>query len=589
MATILVVDDQPTNRDLLITLLGYHGHKLAEAGSGLEALEKIREETPDLIVTDILMPNMDGYELVRRIRKLGAIRQPKVVFYSATYMAGEARTLARACGVSEVITKPVEPAQVLKIVDAVLAVPGVPESLPERVLEDDVTRVLSNKLYTKIQEVEELNDRLERRVAERTAELESTNRVLQMEIAQRKKAEEEAERTREERFRMKSEFLSHVSHELRSPLAVAHQFTTILLDRLGGPITTDQQEYLEIMLRNLNQLKYLIDDLLEASRAEVGKLTVKLASVSLAEVVRKTVKAQSGIAAKKPILLRTQIAADLPEVYADASRIAQVLTNLLDNAIKFSPPQTEIHVTAEVFNKDPNFARVSVIDSGPGIEPQDTERIFDRLYQTENPAEPSRQGLGLGLFICKELLHLHGGSIWVESQPGAGSAFHFVIPVVAVSALIAPLLNPERPPAASIALLRVRVTPAARWRSEGDREKSLSRIRTVLERCTLPDLDVLLPLESGDRSDIFTIVARAEEHGCRVLLSRISEQLSRCEDLKAAGVHWSLHSEMIDLAQVKTGRSLDRFTNQVIEYVRERLEQAQKGELSDAKQESIAH
>lgn len=591
MATILVVDDQELNRSVLTTLLGYHGHRLVEAATGVEALNKICLESPQLVVTDILMPAMDGYEFVRRLRKLETIRQPKVIFYSATYLEEEARTLARACGVSSVICKPTEPGQILKIVDSVLS--SEPSELPAdtggKADEEGVSQILSRKLYEKVQEVEELNARLERRVAERTAALESVNRSLQQEILERKKAEEEVVRSHEERLRLKSEFLSHVSHELRSPLSVAHQFTTILLDGLGGPLSPEQQEYLEIMLRNLNQLKGMINDLLEASRADVGKLAVRPSSLSLEGLVEKTAKAYGAIAAKKSIALKTLIPPDLPAVYADASRISQVLGNLLDNAVKFSPPESTIRVEASVFESDPNFICVSVIDCGCGVKAEDAERIFERLYQAKDSLQTSRQGLGLGLHICKELIVLHGGNIWMDSKCGKGSAFHFTLPAFAIKTLIAPLLAQATGLAPFIALVTVRVTPDSSERTERERERSLNRIRQVLERCMLPDLDALLPTESWNYTDLFSIVARTDERGCQVILSRIREQLSRCRDLEKAGMQWRVEGEVIDLGSLTKGMSLDRCAVCASEYLRDRLHKIEMEGESVGQQKNSSH
>jgi len=278
VAKILIVDDKPLNRSVLTTLLGYRGHQLLEAASGSEALEQVRREDPELVITDILMPAMDGYEFVRCLRDLQNIRQPKVIFHSATYLANEAQALARACGDSSVLCKPAEPEEILRVVDATLGRDIDAATGPtNNSVVDDAVKVLSNKLYQKVQEIEELNISLERRVAERTADLDRANRSLQEQIVERRKAEEEAARSREEQVRSKSEFLSHVSHELRSPLAVVHQFTTILLDELAAPLSVDQRNYLEISLRNLNQLKAMIDDLLEASRADLGKLSIRRA------------------------------------------------------------------------------------------------------------------------------------------------------------------------------------------------------------------------------------------------------------------------------------------------------------------------
>ena len=547
MATILVVDDNAVNRSVLTTLLGYQGHRLLEAAGGFEAIEKAAAEHPDLIITDILMPQMDGYELVQRLRALES--QAPVIFYSATYLQGEAQALARACGVSMVICKPAEPEEILRVVEDALAA-GQPERTSGTVESANVVaaiRILNGKLYQKVAEVQQLNDTLETRVAERTRDLQRSNVTLQNEIMERQKAENDAAQSREDRLKMKGEFLSHVSHELRSPLAVVHQFTTILLDGLGGALTKDQKEYLSISLRNVNQLKCMIDDLLEASRADAAKLTVRRSSISLCGVVAQALASQAIAAKQKTIALKNDSIKEVPQVYADPARILQVLANLLDNAIKFSQPNTTVTVRAEIFEEDPAFLLVSVADCGCGIDPEHAERVFDRLYQVKNSLTESRKGLGLGLYICKELIALQGGGIWVNTKREAGTTFHFTLPIFTIKALIAPVILNEGQPVHTLVLLTVEVRAATQAQLERDHERMLQQVYQVLERSMLPDLDVLLPVQSRAGADFFHIVARTDQRGSEVMVARFREQLSRCRELTAAGLQCAVSSEILVL------------------------------------------
>ena len=583
MATILVVDDRDLNRNVLTTLLGYGGHRLLEASSGPEGIKKVQTENPELVITDILMPEMDGYEFVRKVRTLPLAHQPQIIFYSATYLESEAMALARACGVTRVICKPAEPEQVLQAVDETLAL-SEGKNAPtadSRTQDGEAVKVLSNKLYQKVKELEELNSELERRVAERTSDLEQTNRSLQLQIAERQKAETEAAKSNEERLKMKGEFLSHVSHELRSPLGVVHQFTTILLDELAGPLSPDQREYLDISLRNINQLKCMIDDLLEASRADVGKLAVHRSTIAIQEVIAQSAKTHQGTATRKEIALITDVADNLPPVYADAARVSQILTNLLDNAIKFSPPKTAIHVGAKTFETDPSFVCVSVTDCGCGIKPEHTDRIFDRLYQEENSTASSRQGLGLGLYICRQLVGLHGGSIWVETKPHEGSAFHFTLPVFTRKGLVAPLLAKDGRVVPSLVLVTVQVLPLTPWPSQSNRERAVHRVQQILERCILPDLDVLLPLESSESLDSFGLVARTDDRGLEVLLKRIREQLSHCEALQSLGIQCPVEGEVIGLERLTKGLPLEKSLHVVDHYLQQRLQKITIGVKAD--------
>jgi diguanylate cyclase (GGDEF)-like protein len=194
VATILVVDDRPANRQFVLSLLGYFGHRLLEAAGGAEALQVVRDERPDLVVTDIGMQGMDGYQFALRLRADPQVSPPRIIFLTATFFEAEARALAQACGVSRYITRPVEPQVLLEAIDAVLAEPAPPPG--ERLRSDEklidrYMRLMAAKLRRHTSGLEILNNtRSRERTPERTARLESANAGLQAEIARRQQAEE---------------------------------------------------------------------------------------------------------------------------------------------------------------------------------------------------------------------------------------------------------------------------------------------------------------------------------------------------------------------------------------------------------------
>jgi len=238
---------------------------------------------------------------------------------------------------------------------------------------------------------------------------------------------DELDRTRREQLEMKDQFISHVSHELRSPLSAVHQFTTILLDGLAGEFNREQREYLEIVLRNSLQLRDMIGDLLEVTRAQAGKLTIEPQQTSLCDLFGPMIQPYERRAAEKGIAFRINCPSDLPLVQADPNRIGQVFSNLLDNALKFTTDGA-ISITG-LRDEDDEFVRIAVADTGCGISADSLPKIFDRLYQSPNTLESSRKGLGLGLHICQHLIQLHGGRIWAESKEGEGATFFFTVPV----------------------------------------------------------------------------------------------------------------------------------------------------------------
>jgi signal transduction histidine kinase len=254
---------------------------------------------------------------------------------------------------------------------------------------------------------------------------------------QRLQADSESVRQQQQQLReelvlhelqLKDEFMSHVSHELRSPLTAIHQFSSILMDELAGPLNEDQREAVRIMIRNINQLESMIGDLLEITRMQNGKLSIQLQSVLVSELVDDALDTMRGPAQAKGVHLVHEVADDLPTAYADPVRARQILDNLVGNAVKFTPALGSITVRA-MRDDDEGFLRFEVADTGCGLSLESTERIFERLYQVKAPGEAGRKGLGLGLFICKELVIQQGGRIWVKSDLNKGSTFFFTLPV----------------------------------------------------------------------------------------------------------------------------------------------------------------
>jgi len=555
MSCILAIDDRPINRQFLVTLLGYGGHKVLEASGGEEALDIVRRSHPDLIITDIKMPKMDGYEFVDRLRQEPENAATPVIFYTALYHEGEARP-GDLLGVTNIITKPSEPEEILKKVNAALGLSGSlaqnrstgmeagelgalqmtglklsalvelgmelgSEHNPQRLLSrfcstarhiigarksmlgilsesgDELKHFLINGLKDVKPTVPDLppvhHSVLETIVKERKvvrinnaeanlrlkqlspdnspiqaflgAPLMSATEVYGWLVLLEKQNDgefteedermaitlaaqaaiayenvvlserlqrnaEELDRTRREQLEMKDQFISHVSHELRSPLSALHQFTTILLDGLAGELSSEQREYLEIILKNSLQLRDMIGDLLEVTTAETGKLTIEPQQISLCDLFRPINQTYEPRAAEKGIAFQTSCPVEQPLVQADPNRIGQVLSNLLDNALKFT---TRGGISLSASDQDDGFVRIAIADTGCGISADSLPKIFDRLYQAPNSLDSSRKGLGLGLHICKHLVELHGGRIWVSSKEGEGTTVSFTLPVRAIS------------------------------------------------------------------------------------------------------------------------------------------------------------
>lgn len=233
------------------------------------------------------------------------------------------------------------------------------------------------------------------------------------------------ERARAEQLDAKDRFLSHVSHELRSPLSVVHQFASLLFDGVAGPLTADQREFLNVLIRNVGQLRVMIDDLLEVGLVQRGKLVVNCRELDLRAALAAAVAAYQPVAEHLGIALSLD-AGILPAVFADEARLSEVLANLVGNALKFTPDGGSITVDA---TRDIGNVRVTVRDTGRGVRPEDLDRIFEQFFQAAQTDEVSRNGLGLGLYVCRDLVDRQGGTMWAESRLGHGTAISFTVPL----------------------------------------------------------------------------------------------------------------------------------------------------------------
>lgn len=237
------------------------------------------------------------------------------------------------------------------------------------------------------------------------------------------------ERARDEQLAARDRFLSHVSHELRSPLSVVYQFGSLLQDGVGGSLSADQRDFLEVLMRNVGQLKLMIDDLLAVSRAQRGRLSVESKPVEIRDLLDETVASYRPAAGQRGIRMAAE-AGELPTAVGDQGRLREVLTNIVDNAIKFTPEGGQIKLEGQLVG---DCVRVTVRDNGRGIPTDDLDRVFEQFFQVEQGDDVSRNGLGLGLFVCRDLIQRQGGVIWAESVPGHGTAICFTVPILAAS------------------------------------------------------------------------------------------------------------------------------------------------------------
>ena len=233
----------------------------------------------------------------------------------------------------------------------------------------------------------------------------------------------------------KSEFVSMVSHELKTPMTSMRGYTDLLLSGMMGEVNEQQRKFLEIIAQNVQRMGRQVQDLTDISRIESGRLHMNFASTSFANVVSETLASVQGLSDEKDIKLNLDIPADLPFVHGDKERLVQVLTNLISNAIKYSPSGTEVNVHFETAERllphQPQSQPViicSVQDNGYGISAADQEKLFTKFFRADDPNIRQAKGTGLGLSITKGIVELHRGQIWLESALGEGTTFFFAVP-----------------------------------------------------------------------------------------------------------------------------------------------------------------
>ncbi len=225
--------------------------------------------------------------------------------------------------------------------------------------------------------------------------------------------------------RMKSNFLSVVSHELKTPLHSIKGFVEIIRMGKAGPVTELQADFLATVKEQTQVLQRMIEDLLVFSRLEAGQLHLQVETISLAEIARRVVQKLAPIAEEKRLTLENRLPDTFPPIEGDYIRLEQVLTNLVENAIKFTPPGGRVVIGGE---ERVDHVRIWVQDTGIGIPESEHERIFDRFYQVDTSERRAYRGAGLGLTICKHIVERHHGRIWVKSRLGAGSTFYVELP-----------------------------------------------------------------------------------------------------------------------------------------------------------------
>lgn len=490
------------------------------------------------------------------------------------------RTLLEDSCTSFEITNCVRLSEVLDLLshqrpDAILLDLGLPDSQGLSTLRDvrktavDIPIVILTGLSDEELAIQSLRDGAQDYLVKGKIEGKSLVQSLCYAI-ERQQLQIDSERLRLQEVAMKDEFFSHVSHELRSPLTAIYQFVTILTDGIAGECSPQQREYLQIVSRNVTQLQYMVGELLDVTRVGAGTLSIEPQLTDIDNTIRDSITTVNNAAAAKGITLITDLLPHLPSLYADPERVRQVLINLLENAIKFTRSNGTITLKAQVVPGKPEMIQIFVSDTGPGIPPEVSEKVFERLYQVSRQVD-GRNGLGLGLYICRELVTRQGGRIWVDSSSEKGSTFCFTLPVLSLTDLLSPLV-PTVQSARGLSLIATEFSMPEGWSSESARKIMAREVRYVLTRCVLRGLDVVLPkLSPGGKSEFVFLAAGTDKKGADIIIGRIRAQLERNEHLVQEHAQWSIGARVLPISEDEQDLSQDELLTRMATFVRKEI------------------
>jgi len=423
---ILLVDDQPARLLSYETILEGLGQNLVQARSGLEALEKLMKDEFAVVLLDVSMPGMDGFETASLIHEHPRFEKTPIIFVTGVHVTELDRLKGYKLGAVDYVYIPVVP-EILRSKVSVLVelhlqrreLQALNRSLEEA--NSRLERANTSLQEEKTRELESLNQTLKRA----NTDLEQTNRVLQSEVAERARAEAALK----EADRHKDEFLAVLAHELRNPLAPIRNAVEIMRrSALPDPQLAWSRDVIE---RQVKHLTRLVDDLLDVSRITRGNINLSREAVPVTTIVARAIETIQPLIAEQRHELTVDVTDESLEVEGDLTRLTQVLGNLLNNAAKYTDPGGAIAVSARRQSTD---VEIRVRDNGIGIPPALLPRLFQLFTQVDGAAHRAQGGLGIGLALVRQLVQMHGGTVTAYSQgPGQGSEFLIRLPLRAKS------------------------------------------------------------------------------------------------------------------------------------------------------------
>jgi signal transduction histidine kinase len=411
---ILVVDDNAISRKLLRVILEAERYVVMEAADGVEALALMEDEAVDAVISDVLMPNMDGYRFCREIRKSEKFRALPFLLYTGTYDSSTDRQLARSVGADDFIIKP---APTPVILDALRDATQKIRETNLEIAQPDEAYVLKQYSDALVHKLEETNVKLQGTIKELQAaheEILALNRNLDSRVQQRTLELQVANRELES-------FSHSVSHDLRGPLRHIAGYSELLKESAGASLDGESLHFLDAIIESAVRMGNLIDDLLGFSR--MTRTEMQRTTVSLDELVQATLGDLRVDIEGRKIAWKID---PLPRVEGDPRMLRLVFTNLIANALKFTRTRPEAQIVIGGHNEENGEVVVFIRDNGVGFDSQYMDKLFNVFQRLHSSTE--FEGTGIGLANVRRIIDRHGGRVWAEGSVDGGATFYFSLP-----------------------------------------------------------------------------------------------------------------------------------------------------------------
>jgi signal transduction histidine kinase len=418
---ILIVEDSPTQTKMLRFILEENGYIVDSANNGVKALEFIRQKKPNLIITDIIMPVMDGFALCKAVKSNPELKSIPIMLLTSLSDPQDVIKGLQA-GADSLLTKPYEDTFLIVCIQNIFANQAIRKNKAQDAeieivfageryfINSDRMQIIDLLLSTYDNAVQKNNE-----LHKAHADLLEIHRQLEQKNIQLEKLNQE-----------KNHFLSIAAHDLRNPLTTIYTAADLITEELKDKTSSETKEFLEMIKQSSKFMRSLIEELLDVSVIDSGKISLHLEPVNLMDLIRNNAALNRVIAGRKQITVEYHCTDNLPILQLDRKKIEQVLNNLISNAIKYSFPKSKVEIHSKCKN---NNLVISVSDEGQGIPPSEMDKLFKPFSRTSVKATSGESSTGLGLVIVRKIVEAHNGRVWAESQIKKGSTFYISFPV----------------------------------------------------------------------------------------------------------------------------------------------------------------